>query len=232
MKKTDRHFKLITFLQGRSRAVTAERLAEECEVSTRTIYRDIQALVGSGVPIEGEAGVGYLLDQGYNLPPLSFDVEEIEALVLGMAMVCNWTDEKMAKSARAALDKIKEALPDQARDRLYGTALFSFKSAVHVPWTIDFSGLRQAIRDQKFVDLTYEKSPGNQSRRRIRPLALAFFGPVWLLFSWCELRQDFRNFRIDRITEMTISDDQFVHEIGKRLDDCCEKGDFRDELRR
>ncbi len=232
MKKTDRHFKIINFLQGRRRAVTADRIAEECEVSVRTIYRDIQALMGSGVPIEGEAGVGYLLDEGYHLAPLSFDVEEIEALVLGMAMVCNWTDDKMAKSARGALDKIKKSLPEDATEKLYGTALFSFRSAVHVPWTIDFSAVRAAIRDKKMIDMAYEDGKGDISDRRIRPLALAFFGPVWLLFGWCELRKDFRNFRIDRITDLSVTDVAFKDEVGKRLIDQCESGHFRDELRR
>jgi len=231
MRKTDRFLKIITFLQGRRRAVIADRIATECEVSVRTIYRDIKEMMASGVPISGEAGVGYLLDHGYHLPPLSFDVEEIESLVLGMAMVCNWTDEKMARSARSALDKIKNALPERSLDKLYGTALFSFQSAQHVPWTVDFSAIRSAIRHKKKIEISYEDGKQSTSVRTLRPLALAFFGPVWLLMAWCEKREDFRNFRLDRIHELVELDTVFVDEPGKALNDYCE-ADFVDELRK
>ncbi|WP_028879575.1 helix-turn-helix transcriptional regulator [Terasakiella pusilla] len=232
MKKTDRHFKLINFLQGRRTAITADRLADECEVSVRTIYRDIRDLQNSGVPIEGEAGVGYLLEAGYTLPPLTFDVDEIEALVLGMAMVCNWTDDKMSKSARGVLNKIREALPQKTREKLYGTALYSFKSSTHIPWSVDFSAIRQAIRERRYVTLMYEDAQQKASDRRVRPLALLFFGPIWLLVTWCELRGDFRNFRLDRIKGLTLEHATFAEEEGKRLRDYCESGEIIDELRR
>jgi len=230
MKKTERHFKIINYLQGRRRAVVAQTIAEECEVSVRTVYRDIKEMMVSGVPISGEAGVGYLLDQGYHLPPLSFDVEEIETLVLGMAMVSNWTDEKMGRSARSALDKIKRALPEQALEALYGTALFSFRSSLYVPWTVDFSQIRTAIRQHNRLHLDYQDEKGSSTKRMIRPLAMAFFGPVWLVLGWCELRQDFRHFRLDRILSMKVEDDVFPEEKGKRLRDY-ETGGFVDELR-
>lgn len=232
MKKTDRHFKLINFLQGRRTAITADRLADECEVSVRTIYRDIRDLQHSGVPIEGEAGVGYMLDAGYTLPPLTFDVDEIEALVVGMAMVCNWTDDKMSKSARGVLSKIREALPQKTRENLYGTALYSFRSAAHVPWSVDFSAVRQAIRESRYLTVCYEDAQQVASQRRVRPLALIFFGPVWLLVVWCELRQDFRNFRLDRIQKLEVEQATFPQEVGKRLKDYCDSGEVVDELRR
>lgn len=231
MKRTERHFKIITFLQGRRLAVTGERIAQECEVSTRTIYRDIQNMMSAGVPITGEAGVGYMLDRGYHLAPLSFDIEEIESLVLGMAMVGNWTDEKMARSARSALDKIKNALPAETLDALFGTALFAFRGSMHIPWTINFSEVRQAIREKQKLTLHYSDGKSEKSERCVRPLALAFFGPTWLLLAWCEKRNDFRNFRIDRIAKMELSLDTFKDEPGKALknyDDC---GGFVDELR-
>jgi predicted DNA-binding transcriptional regulator YafY len=230
MKKTERHFKIITYLQGRRRAVTAQQIAEACEVNVRTIYRDVQEMMTSGVPISGEAGVGYILDKGYHLPPLSFDIEEIEALVLGMAMVSNWTDAKMGRSAQSALDKIKRALPTPSLEALYGSALFSYRSAQYVPWSVDFSEIRSAIRERQRLHLMYEDEKGKASKRTIRPLAMAFFGPVWLVLGWCELREDFRNFRLDRIQDMIIDPTPFEDEDGKRLRDYCDGG-FVDKLR-
>lgn len=219
MKRTERHFKIITFLRGRRQAVTAERIAQEYEVSTRTIYRDIQDMMGAGVPIAGEAGVGYMLDSAYHLAPLSFDVEEIESLVLGMSMVGNWTDETMARSARSALDKIKNALPEASLNALFETALFSFRGRMHIPWTIDFSEIRKSIRGKKKLALDYADEKGAKSIRHVRPLALVFFGPTWLLLAWCEKRNDFRNFRIDRISNMEILLETFRNEPGKTLKD-------------
>ena len=230
MKKTERHFKIITYLQGRRRAVVAQTIAEECEVSVRTVYRDIKEMMASGIPISGEAGVGYMIDKGYHLPPLSFDVDEIESLVLGMAMVSNWTDEKMGRSARSVLDKIKGALPEHALESLYGAAIFSYRSARYIPWTIDFSAARTAIRERHRLNIVYEDESSKASQRTIRPLALAFFGPVWLLLGWCELREDFRNFRVDRIKDMKVDEAIFPEEKGKRLQDY-ETGGFVDKLR-
>ncbi len=230
MKKTERHFKIITFLQGRRRAVTAQQIAQEVEVNVRTIYRDVQEMMLSGVPISGEAGIGYMLDKAYHLPPMSFDIEEIEALVLGMAMVSNWTDEKMGRSAKSALDKIKGALPQKSLESLYGSALFSYRSAQYIPWTVDFSAIRSAIRERHRLHLFYQDEKGTASDRTIRPLAMVFFGPVWLILGWCELRRDFRNFRLDRIQEMKVDEDIFPDEAGKRLTDYCEGG-FVDSLR-
>ncbi|WP_419798177.1 MAG: helix-turn-helix transcriptional regulator [Terasakiella sp.] len=229
MKRTERLIKITTLLQGRRVAVTADYIAQECEVSVRTIYRDIQELMSSGVPISGEAGVGYILDAGYHLPPLSFDIEEIESLVLGMAMVCNWTDDRMGRSARSALDKIKNALPATSLEKLHGTALFAFQSAIHVPWTVDFSALRLAIREKYKIKIDYEDEQKKASVRTIRPLAMIFLGPIWLLCGWCELRNDFRNFRIDRIQKLQTLADRFRDEPGKCLNDY-RNGDHCDEL--
>jgi len=229
MKRTERLIKITTLLQGRRGAVTADYIAQECEVSVRTIYRDIQELMNSGVPISGEAGVGYILDAGYHLPPLSFDIEEIESLVLGMAMVCNWTDDRMGRSARSALDKIKNALPAPSLERLHGTALFAFQSAIHVPWTVDFSALRLAIREKYKIEIDYVDERKQTSVRTVRPLAMIFLGPIWLLCGWCELRSDFRNFRIDRIQNLQTLAERFRDEPGKALNDYRNR-DHCDEL--
>ena len=133
MRPSDRLFQIVNFLQGRKLAVTAREIAEELGVCERTIYRDMSHLMLSGVPVRGEAGVGYMLDRNYHLPPLVFDVEEIETLVLGAAMVGSWSDEQMAGTARRVLDKIKTALPDRQRALINETALFAPDSSRKIP---------------------------------------------------------------------------------------------------
>lgn len=206
-------------LQGRRMALTAARIAEHLEVSTRTVYRDIQDLMLSGVPIVGEAGTGYMLDRRYHLPPIMFDDEEIECLVLGMAMVGSWTDTNTAGVARRTLAKLRGTMGETQRETLESVALFSLPSANKPPWTIDFSEIRRCIRERFAVRITYGDEAGAQTERVVRPLALAFFGPVWVMTGWCELREDFRNFRLDRIGALTAVDAQFRDEPGKTLRD-------------
>lgn len=198
----------------------------------RTVYRDIQDLIASGVPINGEAGVGYMLDHTYRLAPLNFDMDEIETLVLGLSMVGVWTDDKMARAARSTLDKIKSTLPTTSLDALIDTALYSFQSAQKIPWTVSFSDIRLAIRTKHKIRFDYLTLDDKTSQRTVRPLAMAFFSPVWLVFCWCELRQDFRNFRLDRMSDLLALEETFRDEPGKRLNDFCPKGDFVDDLRK
>lgn len=206
-------------LQGRRTALTAARIAEELEVNVRTVYRDIQDLMLSGVPIVGEAGVGYMLDRRYHLPPIMFDDEEIECLVLGMAMVGSWTDAKTAGVAGRTLAKLRATMGGAQREALGSVALFAPSSAAKTPWTIDFSEIRRCIRERYPVSIAYADDAGAQTERTVRPLALAFFGPVWVMTGWCELRQDFRNFRLDRIGRLTVRDTPFPQEKGKTLRD-------------
>lgn len=219
MRRADRLFRIVEYLKARRQAVTADTLAAELEVSVRTIYRDIADLSNSNVPIIGEAGVGYVLDRDYTVRPLIFDVEELDALALGARMVVSWGDRDIARSARRAIDKIAAVLPDALRNEILQTALFSPPSRAKLPIKIDFSALRRAIRTRHKVDIGYEALDGNKSNRLVRPLCLAFFGPVWLFTGWCETRQDFRNFRLDRITRLNVSDERFADEKGKRLID-------------
>lgn len=218
-RKSDRLFRIVTMLQGRRTALTAARIAEELEVSTRTVYRDIQDLMLSGVPIVGEAGTGYMLDRRYHLPPIMFDDDEIECLVLGMAMVGSWTDAKTAGVAGRTLAKLRASMGEAQRDALESVALFAPSSAAKTPWTIDFSEIRRCIREHYPLDIAYADDAGAQTERRVRPLALAFFGAVWVMSGWCELRQDFRNFRLDRIGRLTVVDTPFPQEKGKTLRD-------------
>jgi len=219
MRRSDRLFQIVNYLQGRRLAVTAQQIAEELGVCARTVYRDMRDLVLSGVPIRAGAGVGYMIDTEYHLPPLMFDVEEIEALVLGVAVVRSWSDDRMAKVASRALDKIKAALPKKQRDMIYETALFAPSSIQKIPWSVDFSSIRSAIRNKNKLSITYTDEQGVNSERIIRPLAMALFPPVWVVLGWCELRTDFRNFRLDRIERMEVLDEHFRDESGRTLRD-------------
>ena len=219
MRRADRLFRIVEYLKARRQAVTAESLAFELDVSVRTIYRDIADLSLSGVPIIGEAGVGYMMDKNYVLRPLMFEVDELDALMLGAQMVGSWGDVELAKSARKAIDKISAILPESLKAEMLSTIISSYPSQAKTVITIDFSALRKALRAKKLVEFHYTTEDNRNSLRRIRPLCLAFFGPVWVITGWCELRQDFRNFRLDRMNGLTITEDVFRHEKGKRLSD-------------
>ncbi len=219
MRRADRLFRIVEYLKARRSVVRADDIARELEVSTRTVYRDIADLCASGVPIIGEAGVGYILDKDYVVRPLMFDVEELEALMLGAQMVRSWSDDAFGKSAKSAMDKLGAALPDTLRQELVETSLFSYSSSARKPMSIDFSFLRRAIRSKNYVHLEYVREDGMASSRKARPLALVFFAPVWLLTAWCEKRQDFRNFRLDRMQKLEILSEKFRDEKGKRLSD-------------
>lgn len=215
MRRADRLFQIIELLR-RGRTVTARELADELEVSERTIYRDVQDLVASGVPIDGEAGVGYAL-RSFDLPPVMFDRDEIEALAFGMRIVESFGDSELGRAARRALRKVEAVLPDERRPFVEGTPLFAHQSPWHPKPAFDLAILRQAIRDRCYVDLAYVDARGEPTDRRVRPLAMAFFGPTWLLMSWCELRTDFRVFRPDRIRSLTVTGEVFDDDPSKDL---------------
>ena len=217
MRKADRLNEIVHYLRRMHHAVTAEVLAAQFEVSVRTLYRDIQDLQDSGVPILGEAGVGYVIDKTYHLPPIMFDADEIEAIALGIGMVCNWTDEHFAKKAQSAYQKIQATLSATTLRELAQITTFSAPSHYKIPWDVDFTEIRECIRRKQLVRFDYLDLSEVSSQRTIRPLALTSFSPVWLLTGWCELRQAFRNFRIDRISSFTPLDTRFRDEKDKSL---------------
>lgn len=214
MRRADRLFQIIQFIRGR-RVTTAAELARALEVSERTVYRDIRDLMLSGVPIEGEAGVGYLLRRGFDLPPLMFTRNEVEALVLGTRVVSSWADSELGRAAESALGRIAAALPDDLRERLLESRLFA--PGFHVPPDVArrLGVLREATEDKIKVSLAYRDVNDARSERTVRPLALSFFGYTWMLTAWCELRQDFRNFRLDRMEELQLKAQRFEDEPGK-----------------
>lgn len=217
MRRADRLMKIVHFLRRRHRAVTASRIAEEFGICTRTVYRDLRDLMDSGVPISGEAGVGYVMDKQYYLPPITFDQDELEAIGLGISMVRQWTDDRFAAKAISAFEKIQAVLPANLQGELMQVATFSITSRARIPWKVSFSDVREYIRVRQKLYIEYTDDSGEASCRTIRPLGLFFFSPVWLLTSWCELRDDFRNFRLDRIRILEPEDSQFDDEAGRNL---------------
>lgn len=219
MRRADRLFEIIQLMRRKSGPTRARDLSESLEVSERTIYRDIRDLMASGVPIEGEAGVGYVLKAGFDLPPLMFKEQEIEALVLGARIVQSWADATLAEAASDVIAKVEAVVPDRLRDYMANTALLAPDQHFMEPVKFDLAELRHALRNKLKVHFRYTDILGRGSERTVRPLSLAYFGPVWLLAAWCELRVDFRTFRLDRIEDFTVESDRFKAEPGKTLHD-------------
>jgi predicted DNA-binding transcriptional regulator YafY len=218
MRRADRLFRLVQVLR-RQRVSTARQLAGELRVSERTVYRDVADLVASGVPIRGEAGVGYALDAGYDLPPLMFTVEEIEALVLGARMVETWCDVELAAAARDVLAKVEGILPRHLRERFATTALVVPDVGWSVPGSEQMMALRAAIRDRRKVRFDYRDAEDRETKRIVRPLGILYWGSVATLAAWCELRLEFRTFRVDRILEFETLAEGFESPPGRTLED-------------
>lgn len=215
MRRADRLFTIVQLLRG-GRRVTARHLAERLEVSERTIYRDVDELTLCGVPIEGEPGHGYRLPKSFEIPPLMFEAHEIEALVVGARFVEAWCGPGLAASARSALARIRgvvpaELVPQVDQSHVYAPR-FGNRSAQR-----NFEILHQAIGQHRRLVIGYVGESSDRSDRTIRPLGLYFWGKVWTLAAWCELRVDFRNFRIDRIVEASMGE-PFPDEPDKSLD--------------
>ncbi|MBU0825742.1 MAG: YafY family transcriptional regulator [Alphaproteobacteria bacterium] len=212
MTKTGRLFAIIDGLRRRRRPVTAEVLAEEQGVSVRTLYRDIQALIALGAPIEGEAGVGYVLRPGFFLPPLMFTADELEALVLGARWVEGRQDGSLSRAAGLALAKIAAASPDELKQRIDEAGLWPVNSQWRETDARLLATVREAMRAEKTLHIAYADEGGRASERAIWPAALAYFEEKQVIAAWCLLRQDFRSFRIDRVTAARIGEEG----IGRR----------------
>lgn len=218
MRRADRLFRIVELLR-RQRVTTARALAADLEVSERTIYRDIADLMASGVPIRGEAGVGYGLERGYDLPPLMFTVDQLEALILGARMVESWGGDDLATAAREVLAKVELVLPGHLRRRLENTALFVPDYGPGLPGTEQLAGLRLALREQRRAAITYVDGEDRRSERVITPLGVFFWRRVATVGAWCELRSDFRNFRVDRIERLTVLEGVVAPTPGRTLQD-------------
>ena len=219
MRRADRLFQIVQLLRRRRRAVRAVDIARELGISERTVYRDIRDLVLAGTPINGEAGVGYRLRPGYDLPPLMFDREEIQALVLGARIVRQFGDPALARASDAILNKVASILPTELAPLLEDTRLF-VPGIVSARESADALGVaRGALIERRKLRLRYADAKGSGSERTVRPLGIFFWGRTWTLAAWCELRTDFRNFRLDRVEAAAKLNETFVDEPGRTLRD-------------
>ena len=226
MRRADRLFQIVQYLRG-GRLVTARALAERLEVSDRTIYRDIADLQSTGVPIDGEAGVGYVLRSGYDLPPLMFTRDEIVALVAGIRMVKSWGGIGMARAAAEALVKIELVLPEAERRRVADANVFAppMELTDDVRALIDL--VEAAIEARDILRFAYADRQGAKTQRRVHPLGLWFWGKVWTLVAWCETREDFRMFRLDRTVGLAITGEQFKPAAERSLGACLRQYEAR-----
>jgi predicted DNA-binding transcriptional regulator YafY len=231
VRRADRLFQIIQLLRGRRRAVTASSLAAQLEVSERTIYRDIRDLMASGTPIDGEAGVGYTLRRDYDLPPLMFDADELEALFFGARLVAAIGDDALARPARSAISKVEAVLPPKLRSELRRPPLFAPRTWASRAGSFFLVAVRTAMTTKQKLRLRYEKPDVEASLRVVRPLGAFYWGRSWTVTAWCELRNDFRNFRLDRIVELEPTGETFLDEPGRTLRDYLRTiGDFAERL--
>lgn len=214
MKKTERLFRIIDRLRARKTAMTADQLALEMGVSVRTIYRDMKSLAGQAIPVEGEAGVGYLLGSGFDAPPLAFDNDELEALAIGLRLIQREGDTILRGAAMSALEKIRVTAksPKFLEDMPIYAPGMGRHEHLHI-----LSVLRLAIRNASVMTLDYEALSNERTLRKVKPVALIFFPNAILLAAWCFLRQDYRNFRIDRVVSCIDSGESFKKEKPKLL---------------
>ena len=219
MRRADRLFQLVQLLRRRRSATTAAHIAERLGTSQRTVYRDIADLNLAGTLIDGAAGVGYRLRPGYDLPPLMFTRDEIEALVFGARIVRQCGDPPLARASDAILSKVATVVPPDLAALLAETSLFVPPSNSAVPSTDALTTVREALSGRRKLRMQYVGPTGDSTDRTVRPLGVFFWGRTWTLAAWCELRNDFRNFRLDRANELVTLDQTFEEEPGKTLRD-------------
>lgn len=218
-RRADRLFQIVQILRGR-RLTTASLLAERLGVSERTIYRDIRDLSISGVPVEGEAGSGYRLMAGFDLPPLMLTTQESEALMVAIRLLKTWGGDSLARSLESAQEKVLAILPAESRRKAEQTRVYAPAFGAQLHSKSDFDVMHQAVSAQQVLALHYRDESGQVSRREVQPLGLFFWGEHWLLVAWCELRSDYRCFRLDRCLEIT----PVARRFSERAD--CSLSDF------
>ena len=226
MRRADRLFHIIQLIRGR-RLTTAAYLAQRLEVSERTIYRDIADLQLQGVPIEGEAGVGYRLGAGFDLPPMMFTQDEAKALVASVRMAQVWLDPALAQNAQDALGKIMSVLPVDARVAAEALAVYAPQGGLPESAQRTLQTLREAVQERRKIFINYRDLSEKASERTLRPLGCFYWGKVWTLAAWCEQRSDFRSFRVDRVTYVRSLDERFRDEPGRTLADLARLNETR-----
>ncbi len=209
MRRADRLFQIIQILRRARGPITAEAIAEELETSKRSIYRDIASLIGQRVPIRGEAGMGYILENGFDLPPLMLTPDEIEAAVLGAQFVVGRADPMLGRAAQDLVTKIAAAVPERLRPIVLESSLGGPSERTYPPDAIDMTRLRAHIRNGRKVELRYRDEKGAETTRNVWPVTIGYLDTVRMLAAWCELRRDFRHFRTDRILDAAFLDDRY-----------------------
>jgi predicted DNA-binding transcriptional regulator YafY len=215
MRRADRLFDIIQCLRAATAPVTAASLAASLEVTPRTIYRDIATLQARRVPIDGAAGLGYVLRPGFDLPPLMFTTDEIDAIAVGARLVRRIRDPKLQEAAERVMAKIAVAVPEALRPHLTAAPLYVSEGDAVQPRGIALSEVRSAIRDK--LKITYRNETGRRTRRTIWPIAVAYYVDVTVIAAWCELRADYRHFRIERIEAAEMLDAHFSDRGGRLL---------------
>jgi len=208
MRRADRLFQIIQILRRSTRPLTAAALAEELEISKRTVYRDVADLIGQRVPIEGEAGLGYLLATDYDMPPLMLTSDEIEAVMLGAQWVAGRSDKILSNAARDVVAKIAAVVPERLRPFIVEPSVGAKPTIGEPEERVDTSMLRSAIRNGVKLRLRYRSEAGEETERTVWPVILGYAETNRLLVAWCELRQSFRHFRTDRIIEAEMLDER------------------------
>ena len=209
MSRAQRLLDLIQLLRQHRRPVSGAVLAEALGVSLRTLYRDVETLIGQGAHIDGEAGVGYVLRPGFMLPPLMFSEEEIEALVLGSRWVAERADSSLGKAAAQALAKIAAVLPDDLKSGIDDAGLLIGPGQAIAAGDAELASIRLAIRTERKLRIAYVDRDGSKTQRLVWPFALGFFDRARVVVAWCELRNGFRHFRTDRISKVHIVDKRY-----------------------
>ncbi|WP_404991817.1 helix-turn-helix transcriptional regulator [Cupriavidus pauculus] len=215
-RRADRLFQIVQVLRGR-RLTTASLLAQRLGVSERTVYRDIQALSLSGVPVEGEAGIGYRLRADYDVPPLMFTAMEVEAMVAGLRLLKAWGGGALAAAADPSLEKLMAALPPPRRLAAQQSRIFAPEYANHPAVREAFDIVHTAIGAQRLLQIDYSDAQQRDTVRVVQPLGLFFWGNVWLLAAWCTAREDYRSFRLDRCRTLTMLDERFQETSERSL---------------
>jgi predicted DNA-binding transcriptional regulator YafY len=216
MRRADRLFDIVQILRAATRPVTAGELAARLEVTVRTIYRDVAALQAGRLPIEGAAGVGYVLRRGFDLPPLMFTPDELDAISIGGRLVRRLRDSGLQRAADSVLAKVAGVLPESLRAGIAEPLFFVSEGSAVVPEGITLTELRLAIRDHRKIRIGYVDAVGVRTERTVWPLAMAYYVDVTLLGGWCELRGDLRSFRVDRIAASAVLDEG-IPESARRL---------------
>ena len=217
MRRADRLFDIIQRLRTARAPMTAAALAEELEVTPRTVYRDVATLQARRVPIEGAAGIGYMLRRGFDLPPLMFTTEEIEAIAIGARLVSRTGDPSLQDAADSVLSKVTVILPEALRAQLEASPFYVSSSGAPVADRVDLSLVRQAIRDERKLVIAYVDEKGARTRRTIWPIAVAYYVQATLICAWCELRQDYRHFRADRIGSLSVLEERYPSDNGRLM---------------